>query len=159
MVSLAVVVLDVLPSEEAQVALTERDHSIETFLFHRPNEPFGVRVEIGTLRRQPNGLHPAARQDVGYNTGVKGIPVANEMACCSQDPSTGSISVRAICSTHAPPGWGWMPAIWTRRVCSSITKKTRYRFRPAGVSTSTVKKSAAATPAQCASKNVFHGVR
>ena len=32
-VSLAVIVLDVLPREEAQVAVTERDHSIETFLF------------------------------------------------------------------------------------------------------------------------------
>ena len=49
MVSLAVVVLDVLPGEEAQVALAERDHSIETFLFDRSHEPFGVRVEIGTL--------------------------------------------------------------------------------------------------------------
>lgn len=38
MVSLAVVVLDVLPREEAQVALPERDYSIETFLFDRPNE-------------------------------------------------------------------------------------------------------------------------
>ena len=33
------------------------------------------------------------------------------------------------------------------------------RLRPASVSTSTVKKSAAARPAQCASKNVFQGVR
>ena len=51
MVSLAVVVHDVLPHEEAHVALTERDHTSETFLFDRPNKPFGVRVEIGTLRR------------------------------------------------------------------------------------------------------------
>ncbi len=65
MVPLAVVVLDVLSREEAQVALTERNHAIETFLFDRPNEPFGVGVEIGTLRRQPNGLDPAARQDLG----------------------------------------------------------------------------------------------
>ena len=53
MVSLAVVVLDVLPREEAQVALTERDHSIETFLFDRPNEPFGVGVGVSSrLHRQ-----------------------------------------------------------------------------------------------------------
>jgi hypothetical protein len=32
-VSLAVIVLDVLSREEAQVAVTERDHSIETFLW------------------------------------------------------------------------------------------------------------------------------
>jgi hypothetical protein len=50
-VSLAVVVLDVLPREEAQVTVTERHYSIETFLFDRPNKPFGVRVEIGAPRR------------------------------------------------------------------------------------------------------------
>ena len=80
MVSLVVVVLDVLPREEAQVAFTERDQSIEAFLFDRPNEPFGVRVEIGTPRRQPNGLDPAACQDVVNDTGVQGIPVVNQIA-------------------------------------------------------------------------------
>jgi len=49
--AVAVVVLNVVPREEAHVALTERDHTSETFLFDRPNKPFGVRVEIGTLRR------------------------------------------------------------------------------------------------------------
>ena len=44
MVPLAVVVLDVLPGEQAQVARTERDHSTETFLSNRPNEPFGIRI-------------------------------------------------------------------------------------------------------------------
>ena len=39
MVSLAVVVLDVLSREKAQVVLAERDHTIETFLFDRPHEP------------------------------------------------------------------------------------------------------------------------
>ena len=40
----------------------------------------------------------------------------------------------------------------TRRVSSSITKKTRYRLRPASVSTSTVNRSQAARPSQCACK-------
>ena len=80
MVALAVVVLNVLPHEEAHVALTERDHSIETFLFDRPNKPFGVRVEIGTPRRQPDGLDPAAGQDFGHDTSVERIPVVNQMA-------------------------------------------------------------------------------
>ena len=38
----------------------------------------------------------------------------------------------------------------TRRVFSAITKKTKYRRRPARVSTSTVNRSAAARPSQCA---------
>ena len=77
MIPLAVVVLDVLAREEAQVALTEWDHSIETFFFDRPHEPFGVRVEIGTPRRQPNGLDPGAGQDVGNDAGIEGISVVN----------------------------------------------------------------------------------
>ena len=80
MISLAVVVLDVLPREEAQVAITKRHHSIETFLFDPSNKPFRVRVEIRTPRRQPNRLDPGAGQDVGNNAGIEGIPVVNEVA-------------------------------------------------------------------------------
>ena len=80
MVALAVVVLNVLLREEADVALTERDHTSETFLFDRPNKPFGVRVEIGTPRRQPKGLDAGAGQEVGNDMGIEGIPVVNQMA-------------------------------------------------------------------------------
>jgi hypothetical protein len=59
------------------VAITERDHSIETFLFDRPNKALRVRVEIGTPRRQPNGLDPGAGQDVDKDAGIEGIPVVN----------------------------------------------------------------------------------
>ena len=74
MVSLAVVVLDVLSREKAQVVLTERDDHDRDIPLDRPHEPFGVCVEIGTPRRKPNGLDPAAHQDVGNHTGVEGIP-------------------------------------------------------------------------------------
>ena len=62
MVSLAVVVLDVLPREDAQVALTERDHSIETFLFDRPHEPFGVRIRVRRLVRRAHVLDSGLTQ-------------------------------------------------------------------------------------------------
>ena len=76
-----------------------------------------------------------------------------------RQPSTGSVRLRASCSIHAPYGCGWIPAMVTRRVSRSITKKTRYRLRPASVSTATVNRSQAARPSQCACKNAFHGVR
>ena len=38
------------------MTLAEWDDAMETLLFDRPDEPFGVRVEIGTLRRQLDGL-------------------------------------------------------------------------------------------------------
>ena len=71
------------------MVLAERDHTIETFLFDRAHEPFGVHVEIGTPRRQPNGLDPAAHQDVGHDTGVQGIPVVNEIARGPQETVNG----------------------------------------------------------------------
>ena len=66
--------------------------------------------------------------------------------------------LRACCSIHAPPGCGWIPAMVTRRDLSSITKKTRYRLSPASVNTSTVNRSQAARPSQCACRNVFQGM-
>ena len=47
----------------------------------------------------------------------------------------------------------------TRRDCSAITKKTRYRWSPASVSTSTVNRSQAVRPSPCACRNVFPGMR
>ena len=47
----------------------------------------------------------------------------------------------------------------TRRDCSAITKKTRYRLSPASGSTSTVNRSQAVRPSQCACRNVFQGMR
>ena len=47
----------------------------------------------------------------------------------------------------------------TRRDCSAITKKTRYRWSPASVSTSTVNRSQAVRPSQGACRNVFQGMR
>ena len=47
-----------------------------------------------------------------------------------RQPSTGSVRLRASGSIRAPYGCGWIPAMVTRRVSRSITKKTRYRLRP-----------------------------
>ena len=46
-----------------------------------------------------------------------------------------------------------MPAIWTRRVASSITTNTSYVTRPCQVATSTVKKSVAASTSQWSCRN------
>ena len=43
----------------------------------------------------------------------------------------------------------------TRRDCSAITKKTRYRWSPASVSTSTVNRSQAVRLSQGACRNVW----
>ena len=80
MVALVVVVLDVLADEEAEVALAEGDDAPETLLFNRPDKPLGIRVEIGTLRRQPNRVDTTTRQDLAVGLRVEGISVVNEVA-------------------------------------------------------------------------------
>ena len=79
-VSLAMVVFYVLVDETTQMPLAERDHACETLLFDRPDEPLGIGVEIGTLRRQPNRLHTGALQDLAKDPRIEGIAVVNQMA-------------------------------------------------------------------------------
>ncbi len=69
-----------------------------------------------------------------------------------------SVNCRAFWTSHAPFGYGAMPAISTRRVDNSITKKTACLSRPKGVQTSTVKKSQAASESQCWRMNSFQVV-
>ena len=102
--------------------------------------------------RPPVRISPKTRVYRGSRSWIRWDAVRRQ-------PSTGAVRLRARCSIHAPYGCGWIPAMVTRRVLSSITKKTRYRLRPASVSTSTVNRSQAARPSQCACKNAFHGVR
>ena len=79
-VSLAMVVFYVLVDETTQMPLAERDHACETLLFDRPDEPLGIGVEIGTLRRLPNRLNTGALQDLAKDPRIEGIAVVNQMA-------------------------------------------------------------------------------
>ncbi len=54
------------------MSLAKRDDSIETLLLNRADEPLGIGVEIGTLRRQPDRLDTAALQDLAKGTCVEG---------------------------------------------------------------------------------------
>ncbi len=58
-VSLAMVVFDVLAHEETQVPFAAGDDATETLL-NRADEPLGIRVEIGTLRRETDRLDTPA---------------------------------------------------------------------------------------------------
>ena len=79
-VSLAMVVFYVLVDETTQMPLAERDHACETLLVDRPDEPLGIGVEIGTLRRPPNRLNTGALQDLAKDPRIEGIAVVNQMA-------------------------------------------------------------------------------
>ena len=51
MIPFAMVMLNVLVDEEAEMSLAERNDASETLLFDGADEPLGIGVEIGTLRR------------------------------------------------------------------------------------------------------------
>ena len=72
MVSLAVVVLDVLVDEASEMILTERNHSVETLVPDRPDEPLGIGVEVGTPRREADGPDTATVEGLLEDTGVQG---------------------------------------------------------------------------------------
>ena len=74
------VVFYVLVDETTQMPLAERDHACETLLCDRPDEPLGIGVEIGTLRRQPNRLNTGALQDLAKDPRIEGIAVVNQRA-------------------------------------------------------------------------------
>ena len=146
-VSLAMVVVDVLAHEETQVPFAEGDDVTETLLFHRADEPLGIRVEIGTLRRETDRLDTPAPLGSRQNPACRaGRGRASDSGRVASSPRPGPSNWRAICSIHVPYGCGWIPAMVTRRDCSAITKKTRYRWSPASVSTSTVNRSQAVRP-------------
>ena len=64
MVSLAMVMLDVLVDDEAQMTLAEWDDSIETLLLDRPDEPLGIGINPNASKTQPLARALAMRVNV-----------------------------------------------------------------------------------------------
>ena len=83
-VSLALVVVDVLAHEETQGPFAEGDDATETFPFHRADEPLGIRVEIGTLRRETDRLDTPALQDLAKPPRGERVAVVNQIAGAAQ---------------------------------------------------------------------------
>ena len=141
------------------MSLAKRDDATETLLFDRADEPLGIGVRLGLCGGSRIGWTPPPVRISPKTRVYRGSRSWIRWDAVRRQPSTGSVRLLASCSIHAPYGCGGIPAMVTRRVSSSITKKTRYRLRPASVSTSTVNRSQAARPSQCACTNAFHGVR
>ena len=74
-VSLAMVVVDVLAHEETHVPFAEGDDATETLLVNRADEPLGIRVEIGTLRRETDRLDTPALEDLAKDPRVERVAV------------------------------------------------------------------------------------
>jgi len=52
MVPLSVIVVQIFADRGPQRSLAEEDHSLEYFLFQRPEKPFEVRIAVAAFRRQ-----------------------------------------------------------------------------------------------------------
>ena len=83
-VSLAMVVVDVLAHEETQGPFAEGDDATETLLLNRADEPLGIRVEIGTLRRETDRLDTPALQDLANPPRGERVAVVNQRAGAAQ---------------------------------------------------------------------------
>lgn len=63
MVPLSMVVRDELGQRSSQVALTKWNHPVETFLFDRPYEAFGIGIGVWRLKRGLNDPDPGIIQE------------------------------------------------------------------------------------------------
>src|SRR5262249_51652516 len=104
-------------------------------------------------------LDASAREDLRKNTGVERIAVVNQLARGSQEPvdAAGQIAGHLF---HPPPARLRVdPGNGHPTGLQLDYEEDKVPPRPASVSTSTVKRSQAVSPSQCACKNTFHGVR
>src|ERR1043166_2222549 len=114
------VVSHVLAQAVPQMALTDRDESVEALVLDRSNEPLRMRVAV---RRAHRCLHDT---DAGRSQQRedRATPLASRSHTNTDDePSTPSaaVSVRTACNMKRSSGCGVEPSTCTRRDASSIT--------------------------------------
>ena len=84
MIPLAMVVIDECPEGPSKVALAERDQAIETLVFDRPYEPFGVGVCIRRLKRRLHDGHPGIAQQTPNLPTPFSITITDQHAMIAQ---------------------------------------------------------------------------
>ena len=119
MIPLAMIMGDKFRDSPSMMALAERNQAVQTFLFDRADEPFGVGVGIGRPIRCLDDANPRVLQARPHRLTPLGIPVADQHATPS---ASASVRFRTIWHMNASSGCGVEPRIWTRREASSITK-------------------------------------
>jgi hypothetical protein len=76
-IALVMIVGDKLRYGSLEMALTEWNHSIETLLFDRPHEPFGVRIGIRRLERRLYDSNPRPIEELTHGRGPLPIPITH----------------------------------------------------------------------------------
>jgi hypothetical protein len=80
MVPLSMVVRDKLGQRSSQMALTKRNHPVETFFFDRTHEAFGVGIGVGCLKRRLHDSDPGIVQPLANGRAPLGVPVTDPHA-------------------------------------------------------------------------------
>jgi hypothetical protein len=97
-IALFVIVRDVFVEEAPQVALAERDHSIEAFSACRSDEALRMGVQVRTPSGQTHELGARSIEDVAKTSGEQRVPVADQVPYVEEGPiddvngSTGDVA-------------------------------------------------------------------
>jgi hypothetical protein len=156
-----VVALDVvvLVEDAAQMTLAEWDDVAEALLAYRAHESFRIGVQIRTARRQAHELHVRVGDHALELRRVERVAVDDQAADAAKGTGHG---VREISRHLRHPG-----AVGRGRDSGDVhapglevddEEDQVAHQAPLTVSTSPLKKSAAAMAPQCALRNVFHDI-
>ena len=117
MISLPVIVSGVLASRFSQRPLAEEDHSIETLILDRPDEPLGVGVQVGRTVRQADDFDAGILQEIPECDGELRVSVKDEK------PFLGERSVEWI--GKVPANLHHPRFTWTGRDSSNVDAACR----------------------------------
>ena len=123
-VPLEMVVRDELEDGGPEVVLAEDRQAVEALLADRAHEALRERVQVRTPR-EADHWNPSTVEKSSERRRVDRIAAEDQEALVAEEAIDLSMRLRPICIIHRPHGWWTMPATWTRRVSSSITKKTK----------------------------------
>ena len=86
MIALARIVRGEFVQRLSEVPLTERHDTVQAFLFHRPDEPLGVRVAIRRCGRRPHDPNASGGQPLLNTSAPLRVPIADQSPSLAQSP-------------------------------------------------------------------------
>ena len=88
-IPLSVVMLDVLRDRPTEMTIAERDHPVQTLLFDRSHEAFGVHIRIGRLKRRLHHADPGLSQPGTHRRAPLRVAVTDQHAMLDEQPVIG----------------------------------------------------------------------
>ena len=86
MIPLGMIVSEVLVNRIRQRLFAQHHHMIQGFLFDRAHEPLAMGIQIRTLGRQDNGVHPAVLEEGIKRLRELRVSVVHQVALAPKEP-------------------------------------------------------------------------